>query len=465
MNTGKYNAKHSVALLLSAALSIFCSMAQAEHGGRDQTERDDHQSESRSGSDRDHSRDSDHGSSHADESHDNSNDGDKNSGKEGKDKDSKKEPGDHKNDNGSGRQIDTSLANSKEKRFVTELDFEGHERRTGEVIMIGRDSHVEAVRGAGYKIISTQTLGSLDESITRIRVSAGESVEQAMQRLHTIDPDAEIASNHLFHPSQQATSNRNEAAIPAARNTNSIVSSHFVIGVIDTGADQTRELLKLAIVDTQGLTENGYVPRTHGTIVSQIACTEGARLAVADVFGVDSENRLVAPAEAIARGIDWLLSKHVMLINVSIEGPDNMVLSHVIHRAIEKGAVIVAAAGNSGPAAPPSYPAAYPGVIAVTAVDENNVVYPRANRGEYITFAARGVRIPFNDGSTQGTVSGTSFAAPVIAAEIVRRMAESSGDASAAIENMKRDAVDLGQPGRDNVFGWGMITLRPSAPR
>jgi subtilisin family serine protease len=74
--------------------------------------------------------------------------------------------------------------------------------------------------------------------------------------------------------------------------------------------------------------------------------------------------------------------------------------------------IFVAAAGNNGPKAAPVYPAAYPDVIAVTATDEDDTLYAKANRGEYIFIAAPGVDIvaPGLKGG-YGLSSGTSMAA------------------------------------------------------
>jgi subtilisin family serine protease len=78
-----------------------------------------------------------------------------------------------------------------------------------------------------------------------------------------------------------------------------------------------------------------------------------------------------------------------------------------------QGFVFVAAAGNDGPAADPAYPAAYPQVIAVTAVGKDMRNYPYANRGPHIDVAAPGVGVwTAVPGSREGYRSGTSFAAP-----------------------------------------------------
>src|SRR5262249_8817405 len=107
-------------------------------------------------------------------------------------------------------------------------------------------------------------------------------------------------------------------------------------------------------------------------------------------------------------------------------------------------------------------PAAYPGVIAVTAVDEHGKVYRRANRGDYIAFAAPGVRVASEYESTASktakTVSGTSFAAPAVAAMIALKLGHSASLEDVMAE-LKGEARDLGAPGRDATYGWGALDL------
>jgi len=480
----------SVALLTALGVSLFSAAVMAEHGGRDRTDRDvGSRSEARDVSDkrdRDHARVEEQKANRAEnKSHEQLKSGDSSenngtsglsgsSGSNGKSGDSGSAGGSGSSNSGSSnsgssnkssssseREIETGkVAVAPNSRISTVIDSEGRQRRRGEVIMIGRAEALDAVRTAGYTVISAQQLGAFDETLARIRVSEGDSIERTLQALRVIAPNADIAPNHVFRPSQNPV--RQENAEDFSRNSKTVANRSTLadIGVIDTGADSAWATLKSALVDAQGFAEGGYTTRLHGSIVAQIAAAEGAHLAVADVFGVDADNQLIASAEAIARAINWLLGNHVTLMNVSIEGPDNLVLAHVIRRALVQGAVIVAAAGNNGPASSPAYPAAYPGVIAVTAVDEEGRVYPRANRGDYIAFAARGVRVSVNNGNTAPlSVSGTSFAAPIVAAEIARRLTESHrSDVAPILASMQRDAVDLGSPGRDNVFGWGLVT-------
>ena len=341
-------------------------------------------------------------------------------------------------------------------RFEVERDTAGRERVRREVLMVADQQSIDTVRDAGFAIISERPLTAFTETLARIRVRRGRSVEQTISELQALAPLASIAPDHLFRPSgDDAVTSVEIAPTPGPP----INTGH--VGVIDTGADVSWPALAHSIVRTEGFADGGYTSRAHGTLVSEIVARSGAHLTVADVFGVDADNRLIAPAAAIASAIDWLVASGVRVINISIEGPDNFVLAHVIKRALATDVAIVAAAGNGGPGAAPAFPAAYPGVIAVTAVDENGQVYRRANRGDYIAFAARGVHVESDYESATSkakTVSGTSFAAPIVAAAIARRLDGTAGLGS-VIDSLKSEARDLGAPGCDSVYGWGELDI------
>ena len=83
----------------------------------------------------------------------------------------------------------------------------------------------------------------------------------------------------------------------------------------------------------------------------------------------------------------------VQVLNLSFAGGADPIVDKLVQAAIQKGIIVVASAGNGGPGAQPAYPAALPGVIAVTAVDKGESVFKRANRGDYIDLSAPGVGI------------------------------------------------------------------------
>jgi len=126
--------------------------------------------------------------------------------------------------------------------------------------------------------------------------------------------------------------------------------------------------------------------------------------------------------------------------------------------------VLIAAAGNAGPNAPPAYPGALPEVIAVTAVDQQGAVFAGANRGSYIAFAAPGVRIwvPTPDG--QGRYeTGTSFAAPfALGTAALEMMQGAPADADSLRLRLAATARALGSGARNSTYGYGLVQASAS---
>jgi subtilisin family serine protease len=182
-----------------------------------------------------------------------------------------------------------------------------------------------------------------------------------------------------------------------------------------------------------------------------------AELYAADTF-IGTGSNLRTNALLLGKGLDWLLEQQASVVNVSLTGPDNRLLHEVIKRLSARNIVVIAAAGNGGPGAPPAFPAAYPEAIAVTAVDQLLRPYRLANRGEYLTLAAPGVRI-WTPGPRGGQYSdGTSFAAPyVTAVAALLRNQQPDLNPAALIDRLRNSARDLGSPGKDPVFGWGLV--------
>ena len=122
--------------------------------------------------------------------------------------------------------------------------------------------------------------------------------------------------------------------------------------------------------------------------------------------------------------------------------------------------LLVAAVGNDGPAAAPLYPAAYPEVVGVTGVDARGDVLPEAAAGRRSPSPRRAPRWRAGARGRRYTVArGTSFAAPLVAGLLARAAASSrtSPAAALAIAALSRQAIDAGAPGRDVVFGHGVV--------
>jgi hypothetical protein len=239
-----------------------------------------------------------------------------------------------------------------------------------------------------------------------------------------------------------------------------------LIAVIDAGVDQSHPDLQGSVVEAfSAVSANGSDP--HGTEISGIISAHGivrgvapeAKLLDVRVFAGERGRQSTATTFNLVRGIDWALTKRARVLNMSFTGPSDSLLEESIKKAAAKGAITVAAAGNGGPQAAPAYPAAYPGVIAVTAIDVDDRLYSLANRGTYIAVAAPGVDVLAPSGNhAHQIVSGTSYAAAHVSA-VVALMIERypTIDVDAARLALTAAAVDLGPPGPDDQFGAGRV--------
>ncbi|MCG5219876.1 S8 family serine peptidase [Streptosporangium soli] len=134
---------------------------------------------------------------------------------------------------------------------------------------------------------------------------------------------------------------------------------------------------------------------------------------------------------ALARGIRYAAEQGADVISMSLGGGSgtwegSAAEEEAVQYAVERGAVLVASCGNDGAGANrKNFPAAYPGVIAVGAVDERSRVARFSNRQDYVSVVAPGTRIVSADGSGSYVVGdGTSSAAAMVAGIVALIRAE-----------------------------------------
>jgi hypothetical protein len=166
-------------------------------------------------------------------------------------------------------------------------------------------------------------------------------------------------------------------------------------------------------------------PTGHGTAVASLivgdqgpfrGAASGASLLVADVYG---GSRAAGSASAVVRALGWLVAKRASVINISLVGPANRLVARTVQQVRARGIQLVASVGNDGPAAPPQYPASYPGVVAITGVDARGKALVEAGKATHLDFAAPGADMAAAlPGQGYARVRGTSFAAPLAAARL-----------------------------------------------
>ena len=208
------------------------------------------------------------------------------------------------------------------------------------------------------------------------------------------------------------------------------------------------------VLEEKGLEEIIVVSPTSADGYQGLA--PSAEVYAAAVFEQDPERGEIASTVSLLRALDWLISAEVDVVNISLAGPPNRLLETALNRAAGQNVLVMAAAGNGGPVAAPMYPAAYHSVVAVTAVDAGRQVFRLANRGAYLDLAAPGVGLLHaRAGGGYAASSGTSFAVP-FAATAAARLMRSQPDAD-PLETLFNSAEDLGPPGRDDIYGYGLL--------
>lgn len=343
-------------------------------------------------------------------------------------------------------------------RGVLERDPAGQAIMRNEVFAIAPSADALArAAAAGFSVEKRSALPGLGLEVVILKPPTSLSTRGALERLHQLDPAGAYDYNHLYFGSGPVGAEPSEA--PSRSISRS--GSRPTVGMIDGGVEASHPALAGARIVQKSFVAASVAPSAHGTAVASliagrganfVGAAPGAALFVADVF----EPALGAgSAEAIARGFSWLVEQHVPVINASIVGPANQTLAVVVRAAQTRGAMIVAAVGNDGPAAPPLYPASYPGVVGVTAVDARRRVLVEAARGDQVDLAAPGADLAAaSPGGGYAQVRGTSFAAPIVAGLLAEEVAAGKGD---PVERLASRAIDLGAKGMDKTFGRGLV--------
>lgn len=345
-----------------------------------------------------------------------------------------------------------------------EADPNGDPIVRGEVLAYSpTDAALARARAGGFSILRDSTLAALDMRIVLLGVPRGTATSRGLLLLRRLDPRGTYDFNNIYTESGTTVGAGGTAPMPVVSAQPAAAGGTTTLGLVDGGVGTAQSAFKGDVIHQHGCGGN-MVPSAHGTEVASLMVGRSARfrgaapggtLYAADVYcGKPTGGSVTAIAEALA----WLVGERVPVINVSLVGPPNALLQQVVERVAARGFLIVAAVGNDGPAAPPLYPAAYPGVIGVTAVDAGRRVIFEAERGPQVMFAAPGAGIAAASPDGFAKVRGTSFAAPLVAGLLAMRLpAPSPAAAREAVDALAHAAIHLGAPGRNPVFGYGLV--------
>lgn len=334
------------------------------------------------------------------------------------------------------------------------------------------DANVRLLTEQGYRVVERHRLAAGDAELVKLRKPRRLTMEAARRAVRDLEPAATVDFNHYYQPDSEDCRGdrclvRHIAGWPADSGDLACRPGES-IGLIDTQINTDHPALKSSrIISIPLAVEVGQRSGAkHGTAVAALLVGKGEVTGLLpgwDLVAVDAFRKGdIATGLDLVRAIDILVTRNVGVINMSLSGPDNALLREAVAAAVARDIVLVAAAGNDGPRANPLYPAAYAEVVAVTAISRDKRIYRRAAQGGHIDIAAPGVNVwTAASISGQRPRTGTSFAAPFVAAASALIKANNPGftveEVRIVLENQ---ADDLGEPGRDDVFGWGLLDIR-----
>lgn len=340
---------------------------------------------------------------------------------------------------------------------IVEADPRGAPIRRRELVLLSpSDAALAAAAALGLVKLREEAWPELELREVVLRVPAGLDTAEALEKLRAAQPDLQADFNHLYSRSGEVAKAASSAA-PAPRGP-------VRVGLIDGGVDRRHAALRRAGGSSFGC-GGSAMPSEHGTAVASLLIGrdrgfEGAavqaELYAADVYCDKPDG---GSAEEVVRALAWMARERVAVINLSLVGPQNRLLEQGVAALVKRGHLLVAAVGNDGPAAPPLFPASYAGVVGVTGINPSRRVLPEAAQGPQVLLTAPGADMAVaRSGGGYGVARGTSFAAPLVAGLLAVELREPDpARAVAAVERLAAIAVDLGSPGRDPVYGRGLV--------
>jgi subtilisin family serine protease len=331
---------------------------------------------------------------------------------------------------------------------------------------LGAESLLPEVGETGFRAVRVGP--RIDPATAVLRLSQDPRVEQAelnYKRHAVATPDDPLYATQWTLPKIEAE--------PGWET----VGNEVIVAIVDTGVDLDHPDLAAKIVPGFNFVDNNDRPMDdngHGTHVAGIAAAIGNNgLGVAGV----SWSSKIMPIKVLdangtgndyqaAQGIIWAVDHGAKVINLSFGGlQHSSLLQEAVNYAHERGAVIVAAAGNEAlNGNPPFYPAALDNVIAVGALDASDSRASFSGFGYYLDVSAPGVSVMSTAlDNDYRAMTGTSMASPHVAGQASLLLALRPDQTNTQVEEIiKQTAWDLGESGRDDVFGHGRISISRS---
>lgn len=317
--------------------------------------------------------------------------------------------------------------------------------------------------------------------------------EQELYKLRNFEPTLSIQQNKHYTMAVDSVPPAITKIKSQSSNATPYTGKNVKVAIMDSGIDtEHRDLLvkggfcSLAPNCSTGVPyddNNGHGTHVAGVIAALANDTGIVGIAPnVDLYSIKVLNELGAGTTgSIVRGIEWAIEQDVDIINLSITSTtDDPLMKKALQAAYDKGILLVGAAGNLGSksADTVTYPGKYDTVIAVSAVNADLTRFTQSSHGAQVEIAAPGVGIfstypsewDFMDGKQDGYTlqTGTSMAAPHVTGVLALLKERFPAMSHVEIRNLLGGlSKDLGDPGRDPIFGKGFLQYEkvlPGAP-
>ncbi len=302
-----------------------------------------------------------------------------------------------------------------------------------------------------------------------------------------IEPDYDVELAEFIPNDPGYLSNQvqymNMVKVPYAWD-NGFFGNNVRVAVLDSGVDLNHPDVVGSIVETADYSNSGTIReyQAHGTSVCGtvaaginngigVAGVSKANIVLLKVFHSSGKSSYVFKAmyDAITKYDCKIINLSLTFTSSSGEmDPDQVKLfNEAVDKAYEKGAIIIAAAGNNAKKGnPKAYPASCDHVISVAAVDKNEEWADFSCYNDMVDISAPGVSVylpvgnAYSVSSSYGFKSGTSFSSPHVAAAAAILM-EQNPDLTydEFMEIIKATSKDLGEKGRDDKYGYGLLNI------
>lgn len=256
--------------------------------------------------------------------------------------------------------------------------------------------------------------------------------------------------------------------ITAAQRTSAGAGS--VVAVVDTGVDRHSDLVSNLLAGADFSAPDGGTGQIdqdgHGTAMASLIAGHGhgpndgalgiaprAKVLPVRVAASDGLDR-----DELAEGIEWAADHGSQVINLSVDTADSPALKRAIQHAMDRDVVVVAAVGLPGGLGKIPPPARYPGVVAVSGVDQaGNLTASQLGPEVAVAAPAKDIVHATKDGGYSigtGTSDATAIVSGVVA---LIRARYPDMDAANVINRLISTADDKGPPGRDTGYGFGVV--------